>query len=74
MINDNNIFTFINVDLDADLKDCIMVAARSLERWTGLLLQVSVDSTATHGTVIFNLWHSSMKQAEVFVMLLDNKN
>jgi len=49
-----------------------MVAARSLDRWTGLLLQVMVD--LTDGDGIFNLWHSSMKQAEVFVMLLDNKN
>jgi len=51
-----------------------MDAARSLDRWTRLLLQVSADSAVIDGTGIFNLLHSSMKQAEVFDMLLDNKN
>jgi len=49
------IVTFINVNLDADLKDCIMDAARSLDRWTTLLLQASVDSVGIVGAGIFNL-------------------
>jgi len=47
-------FTFINVNLGADLKDCIMDAARSLDRWTRLLLQVSADSAVIDGAGIFN--------------------
>lgn len=42
--------TFINVNLGADLNDCMMDAACSLDKWTGTLASATFD-----GAGIFNL-------------------
>jgi len=61
--------TFMNAGRDAVLNDCMMDTAQSFDMRTGTLVSIIFD-----GAGIFNFRHSSSKQSDVFVMLLDSKN